>query len=144
MNVRVSGQCGVPCSATGQLGQQCSKAAGPMPSHHNTASAMGKGCQSGSATPGQPQLPTVRVASRMHLEQIWSSSNRFARSDKCFCELCTGQRGVSGWAITQMISYTALLPQGICKVWFLFYHTFELKNKKQTVKEQIRLRSMIL
>lgn len=75
---------------------------------------------------------------------VWSNSNRFAHSDKCFCELCAGQRGVSGWAIIQTISYIALLPQGICKVWFLFYRTFELKNKKQTVEEQIKLRSRIL
>lgn len=47
-----------------------------------------------------------------------------AHWDKCFCELCTGQRGVSGWAITHIISYTALLRESINKVWFLFYRTF--------------------
>lgn len=66
------------------------------------------------------QLPPGRVAPGAHLEQIPSSSNRFAHSDKCFSELCTGQRGVSGPAIIQTISYVALLPQGICKVWFSF------------------------
>lgn len=84
--------------------------------------------QHGQALPHQAshsgQLPAVRVALRMHLEQTWSSSSLFARWDKCFCELCTGQRGVSGSAITQTISYTALLHKGVNKVWFLFHCTF--------------------
>lgn len=124
-NLWVSRQRGAPCSAVGALGQQRSKSAGPAPGHLSPATL----CRSPASRSGQ--LPAARVASRTHLEQMWSSSNRFARSDKCFCELCTGQRGVSGWAITQTISYIALLPQGICKVWFLFYCTFELKNNKK-------------
>lgn len=44
-----------------------------------------------------------------------------AHWDKCFYELCTGQRGVSGWAIAQIISYTALLCDSVNKVWFLSY-----------------------
>ena len=94
------------------------------------------------ARPAARELPAARVALRSHLEQTWSGSSRPAHSGKCFCELGTGQRAVPGWAGTQMISYFARLPQGVCKVWFLFYPTFELK--KQTVKEQIKLRSTIL
>lgn len=83
------------------------------------------------------QLPAVQVALRMHLEQQKS----VAHWDKCFCELCTGQGGVSGWAIAEMTSYAALLHESVNKVWFSSIVPFNLKMKKQTVKEEVKLRS---
>lgn len=90
--------------------------------------------QHGQALPHQAshagQLPAVQVALRMHPEQTWSSSSLFAHWDKCFCELRTGQRGVSGSAITQTLVTLHFFTRVSTKFGFFSIAPFNLKMKK--------------